>query len=126
MYVVLVLRWSMTMRRSREISIPKIIAFRNAMVERVDVELGGYAFRIVTALLVETKRIVPSVFTRSGSSTPWTCTFVPVKVGVDWAAADVAARAVRVLTSPPIAIGALPNQVPRLFYCLTRLLFAAL
>src|SRR3989442_2241307 len=106
MYVVLVLRWSMTMRRSREISIPKIIAFRNAMVERVDVELGGYAFRIVTALLVETKRIVPSVFTRSGSSTPWTCTLVPVKVGVDWAAADVAARVVvRVLTTPPNAIG---------------------
>ena len=95
----------MTMRRSREISIPKIIAFWNAMVERVDVELGGYAFRIVTALLVETKRFVPSVFTRSGSSTPWTCTLVPVKVAVDWAAADVAAKAVRVLTSPPNAIG---------------------
>ena len=95
----------MTMRRSREISIPKIIAFWNVMVERVDVELGGYAFRIVTALLVETKRFVPSVFTRSGSSTPWTCTLVPVKVGVDWAAADVAARVVRVLRSPPNAIG---------------------
>src|SRR5712691_2888350 len=95
----------MTMRRSREISIPMIIAFWNAIVERVDVELGGYAFRIVTALLVETKRCVPSVFTRSGSSPPWTCTLVPVKVMADWAGADVAAlKVARAGTTPPRAI----------------------
>src|SRR5712692_6280645 len=115
----------MTMRRSREVSIPMIIAFWNAMVERVDVELGGYAFRIVTALLVETKMIVPSVFTRSGSSTPWTCTLVPVKVGVD-CAADVAAKVARVLTSPPNAIGGWPNQVPRLLYCWALFALAAI
>ena len=60
-------------------------------MERTAVEFGGYASIMVTEPLEElepvpfvaTKRWVPSVFTMSGSSTPWTWTLVPVKDGLD-------------------------------------------
>src|SRR2546425_11285880 len=97
MYVALVLRWSMTMRRSREISIPKIIAFWNAMVERVDVDLGGHAFRIVRALLVETQWLVPTFFTRSVSFTPCTRALFPVKMWSDRAVPVGRLRLLRVM-----------------------------
>jgi hypothetical protein len=59
------------------ISRPKMFAW-NEMVETTAVELGGYALIIDTELALETNKRVPSVFTLSSSSTPWTCTFVPV------------------------------------------------
>jgi hypothetical protein len=81
----------------------------------VETELGGYAEMIATAAPVDTKRWVPSVFTLSGSSTPWTWTFVPVNVGTKLAWPAAAASKVfwsKVKEVPPIMRPGPPNKTP--------------
>jgi len=96
-------------------------------VEMTAAELAGYAFMIVTeplvgldpgyglttvtpmgtetglVLLVATKRCEPSVLTMSGSSTPWTCTFVPVNEGVAGVEEVTAAGTGPLLAAPKTA-----------------------
>ena len=85
---------------------------------------------IVTALVVDTKRCIPSVFTMSGSSTPWTWTFVPVYDGLDAVGvATVVPACVTVSTAfavmveakvsvtVPMASGKPPKNPPFLLYC---------
>ena len=67
---------------------------------------------IVTALLVDTKMCIPSVFTMSGSSTPLTWTLVPVYDGLD-AVEDATAFTVAAKVSAvavPIASGRPPPK----------------
>ncbi len=81
---------------------------------------------MVTASAVNTNRLVPSVFTRSGSSTPWTWTFVLVKVTTEGAAAVVRAAPKTTLATPPKKTGVPPNQDPYLLYTWALFAFAAM
>ena len=67
---------------------------------------------IVTALAVDTKICKPSVFTLSGSSTPWTWTLVPVYEGVDWLVADASTVVIVASDMVPALITGPPNDPP--------------
>ena len=86
---------------------------------------------IVTALLVDANICIPSVFTMSGSSTPWTWTLVPVYEGVDCAALTVVPAWVTTWVSvdtivTPVITGPPKKIPPLLLYCWALLALVAM